>query len=220
MKQLITAIIFLLVILTSCNRDDEVPVLTGEGTILDFSGTGNCNIVIDMDNGTQLQPLFYPSGFLFTSGQRLHIQYQILENNISSCEKGQACEILYLEELSCKSFITFNGDSVSAPVGDLFFLRDALIDGNCLQAKVSFSGGCRNHYFDLVRIKSETNDTISAPVFVINHNANNDPCEAFLTRYLRFDISPIISEGYKQFILKVPLANGNSKSLTFDISDT
>ena len=79
---------------------------------------------------------------------------------------------------------------VSIPT-DPYELNAAAIAGDVLTLEVSYAGGCRDHVFELL-----SSDTFqeSAPVelgMVLFHNAGDDPCEAWLTEQLRFDLSPI-----------------------------
>ena len=74
---------------------------------------------------------------------------------------------------------------------DPFVLNAAAITGHVLTLKVSYAGGCRDHAFKLL-----SSDTFQEPAPVqlgINlfHHASQDPCEAWLTEQLRFDLSPI-----------------------------
>ena len=73
-----------------------------------------------------------------------------------------------------------------------FQLNSAVVDGDVLATEVSYAGGCRNHEFFLRAARSfqEVSDSVRLEVAVI-HNANEDPCEAFLTERLRFDLHPI-----------------------------
>ena len=63
-----------------------------------------------------------------------------------------------------------------------FQLNSAVVDGDVLATEVSYAGGCRNHEFFLRAARSfqEVSDSVRLEVAVI-HNANEDPCEAFLT---------------------------------------
>lgn len=62
----------------------------------------------------------------------------------------------------------------------------SISDDNLLMVEVGYSGGCSEHAFEI-----EWPDAITAiypPSFsvVLNHNANGDNCEAFITETLEF----------------------------------
>ncbi|MDE0449201.1 MAG: hypothetical protein OXH96_21240 [Spirochaetaceae bacterium] len=75
---------------------------------------------------------------------------------------------------------------------DAFQLNAAAVDGDVLAIEVSYAGGCRNHEF-LLRA-SRSFQVVSGSVrleIALIHNANEDPCEAFLTEQFRFDLDPV-----------------------------
>ena len=74
---------------------------------------------------------------------------------------------------------------------DEYALNSATITDDTLILNVSYGGGCENHQFTLV-----SSDVFleSFPVQLsvsLAHNANNDPCQAWLTDDYHFDLSPI-----------------------------
>ena len=75
---------------------------------------------------------------------------------------------------------------------DAFQLESVAVDGHVLAVEVSYPGGCRNHEFLLQAPRSfhVRSEFVQLEVALI-HNANGDPCEAFLTEQLRFDLRPI-----------------------------
>lgn len=74
---------------------------------------------------------------------------------------------------------------------DPYVVNSATIDGHLLTIEVSFGGGCRRHDFTLVF--SETfreSDPVQLSA-VLAHDANGDPCEAYLTESHVFDLTPV-----------------------------
>lgn len=57
------------------------------------------------------------------------------------------------------------------------------IEGNRLVMVVSYSGGCEEHEFDL-----RSSVVSDAAALWLYHNANGDPCEAYLTEKLRMKV--------------------------------
>ena len=55
------------------------------------------------------------------------------------------------------------------------------------------------------------------PTFEIRHNANNDLCEAFFTKELRFDISKLIEEGETEFVLIAKSTDGGTYNKVFKL---
>jgi hypothetical protein len=183
---------------------------------MDYAGAGNCSFVIELENGAKIQPLYYPDGFTFSQGQHVHVQYVELSNVVPSCDRGIPSEIIFVEELNCAPFIFLDTNNSGNLANDPIYLQEAFVDGNCLQIKVSYSGGCKEHTIDLLRIQpSATSDSIS--VFEIRHNANGDLCEANFTKEFRFDLTPLKLEGKKEFELLANLGNGVIYRKVFDL---
>lgn len=86
--------------------------------------------------------------------------------------------------------ITPNADSLHWPY-DAVAIQGFVIKGDSLELAVNFGGGCRDHAFVLLA------DAVwmeSYPVQVgvyLSHNANDDACDALLSRVLRFDLTPL-----------------------------
>ena len=74
---------------------------------------------------------------------------------------------------------------------DAFELNAANVADNTLSVSVSYAGGCRNHEFMLlVSTTFQVSPAIQLEAALI-HDADDDPCEAWLTEQLRFDLRPI-----------------------------
>ena len=81
---------------------------------------------------------------------------------------------------------------------DPYVVNSAAIDGDRLTISVSYAGGCRNHIFTLVISKSfRESDPVQLPA-VLAHDANGDPCEAYLTESRVFDLA-LVRTRYRQF---------------------
>ena len=95
----------------------------------------------------------------------------------------------------------FIGDMKDRFGTDEYALNSATITDDTLNISVSYGGGCEDHQLTLV--VSET-FLESFPVQLhtsLAHNANEDPCEAWLTETYRFDLTPIkkmYQEAYRQ----------------------
>src|SRR5690606_7106424 len=161
-----------------------------------------------LENGAQIKLLYYPEVFTFSEGQRIHVQYAELPNVVPSCDKGTPAEIIFVEELNCAPYIDFDSNIIDSLANDPVVIQEAFVDGNCLQIKVSYSGGCKEHTLDLVCVQDSVFDNSFTPVFEMSHNANGDMCEAYFTKELRFDLTPLKQEGKKEFVLTAKLANG------------
>ena len=220
MKQFIHLFLLTVIVLAlaSCNNSDDEIKLDDTGMVIDYAGSGNCGFVIELDNGNRILPLYYPDGFTFAQGQRVHVEYVELSTTVSSCDRGVPAEVVFIEELNCASYVDLYFSNYDSLARDPVFLHEAFVDEDCLQIKISYSGGCKQHTIDLARMHPWIPGSSSVPVFEIRHNANGDMCEAYFTREFRFDLSPLKAEGIKEFVLTAKLTNGTVYNKIFDLN--
>ena len=84
---------------------------------------------------------------------------------------------------------------------DDYLLRDAAITDDTLRLVVSYSGGCEAHEFTLITSGMFLESSPVQLVISVAHNANDDPCEAFPTETVTFDLTGIktlYQEAYQQ----------------------
>lgn len=211
MNRFLILLSIIMIVFSSCT-DDEPQLFEETGTVVDYAGAGKCSVIIELDNSKRVQPLYFPEEFVFTHNQRVLVKYTELRNIINSCDRGVPCEISYAEELSCAPFVVLDDDNYHSLQKDPVEINQAYIDGECLLVKLSFGGGCGEHQIDLARIVTTEASKNELPVFEIRHNANNDLCEAWLTREYRFNIQTLIDEGITAFVLNARGPNNTTFS--------
>ena len=217
MKQFIILLFIAAIVVSSCQKEEEI-LLQETGIVVDYAGAGNCGFVIELDNGSRIQPLYYPAGFTFTHGQRILVEYIELPHSTSACDRGLASDIKYVEELSCAPYVDLYFENYDSLARDPIILHEAFVDGDCLQIKLSYSGGCQEHTLDLARMNSWYANPSNIATFEIRHNANNDLCEASFTKELRYDLTPLKLEGITEFVLTAKLVNGEVYNKLFEIN--
>jgi len=218
MKQVIV-ILSLFLFFVSCN---DVPLdsakVSDVGTVIDYAGTGDCRIIIELESGIRIQPMFYPDSFVFAQGQQVLVDYTVLNNVNTGCDRGLPCEISYIEELACAPYIDLYFENYDSLARDPVYLHEAYMDGDCLYFKLSYSGGCQEHTVDLARMHPWTPGNEAIASFEIRHNGNDDLCEAWYTREFRYDLSPLKKEGIKQFVLTAKLINDEVYAKIFNLN--
>ena len=220
MKQFIHLFLLTVIVLAlaSCNNSDDEIKLDDTGMVIDYAGSGNCGFVIELDNGNRILPLYYPEGFTFAQGQRVHVEYVELSTTVSSCDRGVPADVVFIEELNCTSYVDLYFSNYDSLARDPIYLHEAFVDEDCLQIKISYSGGCKQHTIDLARMHPWIPGSSTVPVFEIRHNGNGDMCEAYFTREFRFDLSPLKAEGIKEFVLTAKLTDGTVYNKIFDLN--
>jgi hypothetical protein len=217
MKRIIILFSILVFALVSCQEDNN-QVLTDSGTVVDYAGAGDCGIVIELDGGSKIQPIYYPEGFVFSQGQRVLVEYVEMSEVKNGCDRGIPCEINYVEELACAPYVDLYFANYDSLARDPVHLHDAFMDGTCLYLKISYSGGCQEHTIDLARMHPWTASSSTIPTFEIRHDASDDMCEAWITHELRYDLSSLIEEGKNEFVLTAKLLNDKVYNKIFEIN--
>ncbi|MFW5831311.1 MAG: hypothetical protein ACOCVA_03615 [Prolixibacteraceae bacterium] len=210
--------LFITAVLTGCMQDQSIVTIQETGVVTDYAGAGNCKYVIELDNGSRIQPMHCPGSFNFAQGQRVLVEYIELPDVISTCDRGAASEIVYIEELNCQPYIDLYFHNYDSLPRDPVFIHEAFVDGECLEVKLSYSGGCREHTIDLARMNPLNAGSSDIPAFEIRHNANGDRCEALFTKNIRFDLTPLKEEGKKEFVLTANLSNGEVYNEIFELN--
>jgi len=218
MKNYLIFWVLFAVLFSACDDDNESFVFSDTGTVYDYGGAENCEMIIELDNGDKIQPLYYPSGFLFSNGQRVLVEYTELNNVTSGCDLGTPCEISYVEELSCAAYIDLYSENYDSLAQDSIYLHDAFMDGDCLYLKLSYPGGCEEHSVNLARIHPDSTYNSYEPAFEIRHDSNNDLCETWITQEFRFDVSTLKDEGYSEFALNAKLLDGQYFHKIFELN--
>lgn len=218
MKRILKLFLIFSIFLTACQENEDEITIEATGIVIDYAGAGNCGFVIELDNGNRIQPMYFPDGFTFAQGQRVLVEYVELTNVVPSCDRGAACEIKYIEELNCAPYVDLYFNNYDSLARDPVYIHEAFVDGDCLQIKLSYSGGCQEHTIDLARMHPWTASSSTVSTFEIRHNANGDMCEAFFTRELRYDLTPLRLEGKKEFVLTAKLTDGGIYNKVFDLN--
>ncbi len=108
------------------------------------------------------------------------------------------------------SVIAFNAEPQRVNFGGSYTLHadSAALEGTTLKLVLSYSGGCREHEYELRLNRIEN----TVAYIFLHHNANGDPCEAYLTVRLRADLqSFFMRDDWAKLVLLGP--NGEQISL-------
>ncbi len=88
-----------------------------------------------------------------------------------------------------------NPKTVTAQLGDVTLDSDPLtinsvsIDGNIMTIDIEYSGGCEEHWVDLIGSFSVMKSLPAKRSIKLMHTANNDNCRKIVNETLMFDIS-------------------------------
>lgn len=78
---------------------------------------------------------------------------------------------------------------------DLLNITEVKLEKDSLKFTVNYSGGCKEHRIELFALKEIAKSNPAQVSVYLSHFANGDMCEAYITRKVRFDLTPL-----KQFL--------------------
>ena len=198
-----------------CQKDDNPISGEVEGIVKDYTGLDGCGFIIELDNGEKLEPAeMVDTGFVLYDGQRVQVTYSGLKDVGSICMAGKIVRIETIEEIGCNEISTYSNPLPN----DGFVVNKVAIHGDCLRLNVSYGGGCEKHYFQLVVLPTMKAAKGPLNVLALCHEANNDLCEAWITKDISFNLKKLQSSGSHSvtFILRLNFeGSGFSKELTY-----
>jgi len=74
---------------------------------------------------------------------------------------------------------------------DLLNINSVELTKDLLGFSVSYSGGCKEHKIELFALKAIAKSNPPQVTVLLSHDANNDMCEAYLTKKIFFDLTPL-----------------------------
>ncbi len=95
--------------------------------------------------------------------------------------------------LSKDIFTTFdNNRKNSISEGDSFTIKESKIEGDNLQITLTYSGGCKEHIFEIIWDGIVYTDNPCKMNLLIIHRGNFDNCEALITDTINIDLKKLI----------------------------
>jgi hypothetical protein len=162
------------------------------GVVRDYSGLDGCGYVIELNNGQILEPVFIDdTTFVFEDGKKISLSYYEETGLASICMAGKMVHITCISEINNKSLqdfgLFFNPENYPQ---DPFNVNSVKVIGDSIHLSVSYSGGCMYHEFTLGVVWPECGTPpVPPPLLYLCHNGNDDPCEAYPTETITFDLS-------------------------------
>ena len=101
----------------------------------------------------------------------------------------QACDDEGNPDLNCVDVKI--GNFSLEETGDSYQINSIERMGNCAWLNISFSGGCKEHDFELRSNGAIIKTNPLTAELGLWHNANDDFCEAWITKDIFFDLRPL-----------------------------
>jgi len=87
----------LMLVFSCCNT--KVGADEYKGIVTDMTGLDGCGMMIKLDNGTSLQPVVLPQGFILQKDKKVKLRYTILKDRMSTCMSGPVVQITSISYL-------------------------------------------------------------------------------------------------------------------------
>ena len=90
------------------------------------------------------------------------------------------------------------------PIGkDWVAIENAGLKGDKLILDIRYGGGCKQHIFQLNWNGDVLKSNPPQIILDLSHNAHEDPCKALLSERLQYDLSTILDDNPKDYIIRV-----------------
>ena len=96
---------------------------------------------------------------------------------------------------------------------DSYSIVNAFVDGNVLNLDVTYSGGCKDHAFELIGSNIVAKSLPPQRAVLLVHHGNGDDCRELMGERLKFDIKNLAFEG-KDVMLKI---NGYNQEILYQV---
>jgi len=106
--------------------------------------------------------------------------------------------------------VKYNEVVLGSNIGDNFSLNSTSREGQYLSVNVSYSGGCKNHDFNILWNEAISKSNPPSTTILITHDANDDNCESYLTEIVIIDLKELFGSEYSDS-LNVMIVNGYLK---------
>jgi hypothetical protein len=100
---------------------------------------------------------------------------------------------------NCGAELSRGTPSYNDPVAAM----EGMPEGDCIQLKLSYSGGCKEHDFDLYWDGSWEKTKPPVAHLHLSHNANGDACEAIKSAKLGYNLKPLRDPNGGQVIVDI-----------------
>ncbi len=85
--------------------------------------------------------------------------------------------------------------------GDNYSIDSLKINADVLSVFVSYSGGCKEHSFELYSNTDYTKSTPTEIILCLKHKANSDACRSFISKEVTFKISDLKQKKKETLVL-------------------
>ena len=87
-------------VMSACTNTDDpaTPECDIEGTVKDYTGLDGCGLLIDLKDGSRLEPVEIEGDFKLKAGQKILFSYEVLTDQASTCQAGDIVRVTCIRE--------------------------------------------------------------------------------------------------------------------------
>lgn len=172
---------------------------------------GSCPYIIRLANGSYIEPTRLPDDYELKLGTYVQFNYSA-KSASSACGQAIPVDIECIREVGCIPLSDFDPVQADDEFEDIVNINFASVVNDCLNVNFSYSGGCADHYFKLVVVHPGCEGSNGTPATLrLEHESNNDSCDAVITKNMSFDLSKIQCDN-KNSVDFVIMTHGSSFS--------
>jgi len=107
--------------------------------------------------------------------------------------------------------LSYNPKLMPDILGEHYDIENAELSGNQLHITIAYSGGCKEHEFNLYHNKMMSKSIPPILNIFLTHENNGDECEQYITKTIIFDVSTLEKDFPELKQIKLQLSNfGNT----------
>lgn len=188
MKKIIIVAIFIIAILSGCDKEDVLPQWIGVGSIVKAVESAD-EFSILLDDGDQL----FPNNVIennFIDGNRVVVYYSIsdkIDDNSSNINLFNIVNIL------TKNVFQLTESTQDSIGNDPIYINEnsIWIANNHLNFDFNYYGGYSIHYINLVKLFEDTHTEDGKIILEFRHNANNDFSNVLMSGIVSFRLESL-----------------------------
>ncbi len=202
MKRLVVAVIFLMAILSACNKEDKLPEWMGIGTIEKSIASSN-EFTIALDGGDRLLPNnIYENSF--ENGDRVVVSYTVT-NSLGNGEFE--VDIYDLDDILTKEIVQLT-EAIQDSIGNdpIYVKEDNIwIANNYINFVFEYYGQYTIHYVNLVKLYEDTHTDDGRLILEFRHNSNDDFSSYLQSGVVSFNLEGLQDDGQDsiEFLVRI-----------------
>lgn len=122
----------------------------------------------------------------------------------TACHNKAAVQTTGMETTSkSEKAIVITQDNALAGAGDAIVIDSLSLQADVLSIFVNYSGGCKEHSFQLYFNGMYSKSLPPQANFVLKHEANGDACRQLILKELKFNIADAKFKGSNSMLIKI-----------------